>query len=140
MLYRQLIPYGPPSAFRRQPQAERNEAIVEDFSNYHSTSSSSDESSIITERKIALIELKIELVQLQVNHPSEDEDEQVKIQQKIKYYSDKLEETKKALLQEKGTKEFVEQVEKEESISELKNMISKLTLQQPPKKDDCSLN
>nr|CAG4714866.1 unnamed protein product [Naegleria fowleri] len=143
--YRSLVPYGPPSAFRRQPQAERNEAIVENFANYHSSSTTENDHQMETERKIALIELKIELVQLRKNLQSSsssyEEDERLKMEHKIRYYSEKMEETKKVLLQMKEVKEigkFVEQVEKEEDIQVLKDMITQLTQQKF--KNDCALN
>ncbi|EFC44087.1 predicted protein [Naegleria gruberi] len=104
--YRDLIPYGPFRARRVDtPIATRNENGA---TNSHSSSSSSSPSleSNLMEKKLALVEFKIEMLSL-------DEEE------KLKYYTEKFNETRTVLLDQFKLVDFVKLVENEGRLDEL---------------------
>ena len=86
---------------------------------------------VIKERKIGLVELKIEVLRQIESASDEDESNLGILNQKIQYYEDQMTEVEKALLLlcENSTAivEFISVVTHENDQKTLKNMITKIT-------------
>ena len=79
------------------------------------------------ERKISLIEFKIELLSL----ASDNEEELTAVENRKNYYNDQIEKTEKALLQlfnnSQAIVDFIRNVKNENQMDHLKKMIQQLT-------------
>ena len=119
--YRQLVPYGPPSFFE-------DTGLQEPAHHYQQPTKYSNQE--ITEKKIALIDFRLEKLMLtKVENPTREQQDQ------IQYYSDKFQEVKNVLLS--IDRHFVETVQDSEDLDELQQV--KLELLEFERKTCCEI-